>query len=73
MKTLLSTVMLAGALTLGGAATEHWMGSNLVQAQGSSACFQNCTNVRNWPAAQCRSYCRGKAKQRTQPAPQKGM
>ena len=63
MKTLLGILVLAGAFTLGGAATEQWMGSNLVQAQNnSSACFQNCANVRRWPAAQCRQYCKGKPK-----------
>jgi hypothetical protein len=65
MKTLLGILVLAGTLTLGGAATEHWVGSGEVQAQAtSSACFQNCANVRRWPAAQCREYCRGKTKRR---------
>jgi hypothetical protein len=64
MKTLLSILAVAGALTLGGTATEHWMGSSLAIAQGSSACFQNCTNVRRWPAAQCAQYCRGKPKRK---------
>ncbi|MFZ1104508.1 MAG: hypothetical protein WAN86_16945 [Hyphomicrobiaceae bacterium] len=65
MKTLLSICALAGALTLGDAATERWAQSNLALAQGSSsACYQNCTNVRNWPAAQCARYCRNKAKRR---------
>jgi hypothetical protein len=64
MKTLLSILALAGVFTLGGAATERWVG-NLVQAQAaSSACFQNCANVRRWPAAQCQAYCRGKSKRR---------
>ena len=57
MKTLASILFLAAALTLGDTAVGHWLGSNVAQAQGSSACFQNCTNVRRWPAAQCRSYC----------------
>ena len=62
MKTLLSIFVVAGTITLGGTAAEQWIGSNAVHAQGSSACFQNCTNVRRWPAAQCRSYCKEKAK-----------
>jgi hypothetical protein len=28
---------------------------------GSSACYQNCRNVRDWPAAQCRSFCKGRS------------
>ena len=63
MKTLLAIVALAGAIALADTAAEQWAGSNLAVAQGrSSACFQNCANVRRWPAAQCRQYCRGKAK-----------
>jgi hypothetical protein len=27
----------------------------------SSACYQNCTNVRKWPAEQCRRYCKGRS------------
>jgi hypothetical protein len=64
MKTLLGILFLAGAFTLGGAATEQWTGSSLVRAQSSSACFQNCANVRRWPAAQCQQYCKGKSKRR---------
>jgi hypothetical protein len=64
MKTLLSICALAGALMLGDAATERWAGGSLAFAQGSSACYQNCTNVRRWPAAQCAQYCRGKAKRK---------
>ncbi len=65
MKTLLSIVAVAGALTLGNVATEQWMGGNLALAQGgSSACYQNCANVRRWPAAQCAQYCRGKPKRK---------
>jgi hypothetical protein len=65
MKTLLSICALAGALMLGDAAAERWAGSNLVLAQGgSSACYQNCANVRRWPAAQCAQYCKGKPKRK---------
>jgi hypothetical protein len=64
MKTLLSVLAVAGALTLGNTAAEQWLGGNLALAQGSSACFQNCTNVRRWPAAQCAQYCRGKPKRK---------
>ena len=64
MKTLLSIFALAGALTLGDVATEQWTGGNVVLAQDSSACFQNCANVRRWPAEQCRAYCRGKTKRK---------
>jgi hypothetical protein len=63
MKSLLAIVALAGAIALADTAVEQWAGSNLAVAQGrSSACFQNCANVRRWPAAQCRQYCRGKGK-----------
>jgi homospermidine synthase len=63
MKTLLAVVALAGAFVLADTATEQWTGSNLAVAQArSSACFQNCANVRRWPASQCRQYCRGKTK-----------
>jgi hypothetical protein len=63
MKTLFGICALAGAVMLGDTAAERWMGSNLVLAQStSSACYQNCTNVRRWPAAQCAQYCKGKSK-----------
>ena len=63
MKPLLAIIALAGAIVLADTAAQQWAGSNLALAQGrSSACFQNCANVRRWPAAQCRQYCRGKAK-----------
>jgi hypothetical protein len=65
MKTILAILVMAGAFTLGGAATEHWAGSGLVLAQGSNACYQNCANVRRWPAAQCAQYCRGKPKRKS--------
>jgi hypothetical protein len=64
MKTLLSICALAGALMLGDAAAERWAHSNLVFAQGSSACYQNCANVRRWPSSQCAQYCRGKSKRK---------
>jgi hypothetical protein len=63
MKTLLAIIAIAGAIVLADTAAEQWAGSNLAMAQGrSSACFQNCANVRRWPAAQCRQYCKGKGK-----------
>ena len=63
MKTLLGIVALAGAITLADTAVEQWAGSSQAIAQSrSNACYQNCTNVRRWPAAQCRQYCKGKAK-----------
>lgn len=65
MKTLASIVVLAAAIMLGDTAAEQWTGTAIAQAQGSSACFQNCANVRRWPAEQCRSYCRGKAKKKS--------
>ena len=64
MKTLLSILAVTGALTLANTATEQRLGSNLALAQGSSACFQNCANVRRWPAAQFAQYCRGKPKRK---------
>jgi hypothetical protein len=65
MKTLLSILALAGVFTLAGTAAEQWAGAKFVQAQAaSSACFQNCANVRRWPAAQCQAYCKGKTKRR---------
>jgi hypothetical protein len=63
MKMLLTIIALAGAIALADTAVEQWAGSNLAVAQArSSACFQNCANVRRWPAAQCREYCKGKSK-----------
>jgi len=64
MKTLLAIVALAAAVVLADTAAEQWAGSNLAIAQGrsSSACYQNCTNVRRWPASQCRQYCKGKGR-----------
>jgi hypothetical protein len=65
MKTLLTILVLAGAFALADTAVEQWAGSNLALAQArSSACFQNCANVRRWPAAQCRQYCKDKTKGR---------
>jgi hypothetical protein len=64
MKTLVGIVFLAAAITMADTAVEPWMGGNVAQAQGTSACFQNCTNVRRWPAAQCQQYCRGKTKKK---------
>jgi hypothetical protein len=63
MKTLLTIVALAGALVTADTAVEQWAGANSATAQSrrSSACVQNCMNVRNWPAAQCRQYCKGKS------------
>ncbi|MBO0764353.1 MAG: hypothetical protein J2P50_07175 [Hyphomicrobiaceae bacterium] len=67
MKTLLSILGLAGAFALADTGVEQGAGSNLAIAQSrSSACFQNCANVRRWPASQCRAYCRGKTKRRPQ-------
>lgn len=66
MKTLITLVALAGAMLLADTAAERWAGSNLAVAQSrSSACYQNCTNVRRWPAEQCVRYCRGKGKRST--------
>jgi hypothetical protein len=64
MKTLLSIVALTGAIAVADTAAQQWAGSNhaVAQTRSSSACFQNCTNVRRWPAAQCEQYCRGKGK-----------
>jgi hypothetical protein len=65
MKMLAGIVVLAAAFTLSGSAAEQWMGGGTAIAQTSSACYQNCTNVRRWPAQQCRAYCSGKAKRKT--------
>jgi hypothetical protein len=63
MKTLLTIIALAGAFALADTAAEQWAGSNLAVAQArSSACLQNCANVRRWPEAQCREYCKGRSK-----------
>jgi hypothetical protein len=66
MKTLLTVVALAGAITLADTAAEPWAGSSLAVAQSgsSNACYQNCVNVRRWPAAQCRQLCRERGKGR---------
>jgi hypothetical protein len=63
MKTLLAILGLAGTIAIADAAVEHWAGvaSATAQSRKSSACVQNCMNVRNWPAAQCRQYCKGKS------------
>jgi hypothetical protein len=66
MKMLASITVLAAVITLGGTAVERWAETNSAHAQ-SSACFQNCANVRRWPAAQCRDYCRGKTKRTLTP------
>jgi hypothetical protein len=62
VKSLLSILALAGIVLLGSTVADQWTGGSaaLAQSKKSSACFQNCTNVRNWPAAQCRAYCKGK-------------
>jgi hypothetical protein len=60
MKMLLTIIVLAGALALADSAVEQWAGGNSAIAQSSSACIQNCMNVRQWPEAQCRRYCKGK-------------
>jgi hypothetical protein len=62
MKTLLTVIALAGAVTLAHTAVEQRVGSNVAVAQSSSACVQNCMNVRQWPEDQCRRYCKGKPK-----------
>jgi hypothetical protein len=63
MKTLLAIIALAGAIALADTVMEAWAGGSLAMAQSrTSACFQNCTNVRRWPAAQCREYCKSKRK-----------
>jgi hypothetical protein len=65
MKTLLTMLAVAGAIALGGTAAEQWAGTNMAIAQAqSSACYQNCRNVRHWPAAQCQQYCRGRTKRK---------
>lgn len=68
MKMLATIVVLAAAISLGDTTVGPWLGGNVALAQGSSACFQNCANVRRWPADQCRAYCRGRAKRKT-PSP----
>lgn len=74
MKTLLSIVALAGAIALAGTAADRWAGRSLAIAQAdSSACLQNCAEVRKWPEAQCREYCRGKAKKKTKTQTEKKM
>jgi hypothetical protein len=65
MKTLLAIIALAGAFALADTPAEQWAGGSLAIAQsGSSACIQNCTNVRKWPAAQCREFCKGRSKKK---------
>jgi hypothetical protein len=62
MKALLSILLLAGTITLGSTAAEQWIGGNVAHAQDSSACVQNCVNVRRWPESQCRQACAKKGK-----------
>lgn len=38
---------------------QTWIGDG-AYAQ-SSACYQNCRNVRKWPAGQCRKFCKGRS------------
>jgi hypothetical protein len=65
MKTLLAVIALAAAFALADTAAQPWAGGNLAIAQsGSSACIQNCMNVRDWPEAQCRRYCQGKPRKK---------
>lgn len=64
MKTLVSICALAAAITLTDTAVQQWVGRNAVQAQSSSACVQNCVNVRRWPEAQCRRACAKKDRDR---------
>ncbi len=63
MKTLLAILALAGAIAVTDTIAEQLAGANSATAQSrrSGACIQNCMNVRNWPAAQCRQYCKGKS------------
>jgi hypothetical protein len=68
MKTFLTIVAMAGGIALAGTAAERWVGGGLAVAQtpGSSACYQNCRNVRDWASpAQCRDFCKGRAKKKT--------
>jgi hypothetical protein len=64
MRYFLSLLAVVGAATLAGVVADQWTGGGAAQAQsrgkGSSACIQNCMNVRNWPAEQCRQLCRGR-------------
>jgi hypothetical protein len=63
MKTLFAALALAGAVALVDLPVQQSANTGQALAQSrSSACFQNCANVRRWPAAQCRQYCRGKGK-----------
>jgi hypothetical protein len=40
-------------------AVQAWNGDG-AYAQ-SSACYQNCRNVRKWPPEQCRRFCKGRS------------
>jgi hypothetical protein len=64
MRTLLvAAALAAGAIVLADTAVAPLAGSSIAVAQSrSSACYQNCTNVRRWPSAQCRAFCRGKSR-----------
>ena len=63
MKTLFAILVLAGAIVLVDIPMQQSVGTGQALAQArSSACFQNCANVRRWPASQCRQYCKGKSK-----------
>jgi hypothetical protein len=50
---------LVSILMVGEPTVQAWIG-NGAYAQ-SSACYQNCRNVRKWPAAQCRRHCKGRS------------
>jgi hypothetical protein len=63
MKTVFVILALAGAISLVDIPGQQLTGSSEAIAQArSSACYQNCRHVRDWPSAQCRQYCRGRAK-----------
>lgn len=46
-------------MMLGEPTAQIWVGDGAFAK--SSACYQNCRNVRKWPAAQCRKLCRGRS------------
>lgn len=56
MQPFIGTCLMAVAILLCESAAGLWIGYSPAQAE-SSACVQNCQNVRHWPEAQCRAYC----------------
>lgn len=65
MKKVIGFAVAAGAVMavamFGEPAGQAWIGDGAYAQSRSSACYQNCRNVRKWPGAQCGRYCKGRS------------